>query len=147
MKKYPFPTFGVDLSGDIMLGTLEYFAYAGGWRTKKQFLEDLEVASWENPTPGTRVNVRLLRYTRAGLLERRKKKKKYEYEYRLSSKGLDRYIFMLKSRGLLNPTNAKTAEQKEMMLNRIAVVRLLLEKRKEELLLKLGSKGIAYLSL
>jgi hypothetical protein len=31
VKKYPFPTFGVDLSGDIMLGTLEYFAYAGGW--------------------------------------------------------------------------------------------------------------------
>jgi hypothetical protein len=150
VKKYPFPTFGVDLSGDIMLGTLEYFAYAGGWRTKKQFLEDFGVASWENPTPGTRVNVRLLRYTRAGLLERRRTRKKtrkrYEYEYMLSPKGLDRYIFKLKSRGLLNPTNAKTVDQKEMMLNRIAVVRLLLEKRKEELLLKLDSKGNTYLS-
>jgi hypothetical protein len=113
-------------------------------------LEDLVVASWENPTPGTRVNVRLLRYTRAGLLERRRTRKRtrkrYEYEYMLLPKGLDRYIFKLKSRGLLNPTNAKTVDQKEMMLNRIAVVRLLLEKRKEELLLKLDSKGNTYLS-
>jgi len=138
VKKYPFPTFEVDLSGDIMLNTLEHFAFTNEWNTKKQFLEDPVVAGWENPEPGTRVNVRLMRYTRAGLLQRRRSGGKYEYEYRLSPKGLNRYVFMLKSRGLLDPSNAKTPEDKETMLNRIAVVKMLLAREVDRLKSKLS---------
>jgi hypothetical protein len=124
-KKYSFPTFKVDLSGAIMLQTLEHFAFTSGWSTKKQFLEDPTVAAWENPTSGTRVNVRFLRYTRAGLLQRRRTGGRYEYEYRLSSKGVDRYVFMLKSGHLLDPAFAKTPEDRDRMLNRLAVTKLL----------------------
>jgi len=124
-----------------MLNTLEYFAVAGSWRTKKQFLGDPVVATWENPMSGTRVNVRLLRYTRAGLLQRRRTVKWYEYEYWLTFKGVDRYVFMLKRRGLLEPANAKTEDEKEMMLNRLAAVKLLRMKQKSELLSKLSNHG------
>ena len=132
-KKYPFPTYEVDLSGNIMLNTLEHFAHTLQWHTKKQFLRDPMVTDWENPTPGKRVNVRLLRYARAGLLSRRKREGRYEYEYRLSPKGEDRYIYMLKSRGLLNPNNAKTPEEKETVLNRIKLAKLLRMRQRRRL--------------
>lgn len=132
-KKLKFPTFEVDLSGDIMIKTLEHFAFTRKWHTKEQFLADPAVAEWENPTPGTRVNVRLLRYTRAGLLNRRRNEGRYEYEYRLSPKGVDRYIYMLKDRGLLNPANVKSALERETMLLRLAVVKLLRNQRKVDL--------------
>lgn len=132
-KKYPFPTYEVDLSGGVMLNTLEHFAHTTRWHTKKQFLRDPMVADWEIPTPGKRVNVRLLRYTRAGLLSRRRREGRYEYEYRLSPKGEDRYIYILKSGGLLDPGNAKTPEEKELMLNRIAVAKLLRMRQRRRL--------------
>lgn len=116
-----------------MIKTLEHFAFTREWHTKEQFLEDPTVAEWENPTPGTRVNVRLLRYTRAGLLSRRRNERKYQYEYRLSPKGEDRYIYMLKDRGLLNPANAKSMLEKETMLIRLAAVKLLRNLRKADL--------------
>jgi hypothetical protein len=143
VKKYPFPTFEVDLSGDIMLNTLEHFAFANDWNTKKQFLEDPAVAVWENLQPGTRVNVRLMRYTRAGFLHRRRTGGRYEYEYRLSPKGLNRYVFMLKSRGLLDPANAKTPDDKERILNRLATVKLLLAQEKVRLISKLSPEARA----
>lgn len=139
VKKYPFPTFEVDLSGAVMLQTLEHFAFTSGWSTKKQFLEDPVVASWENPTAGTRVNVRLLRYTRSGFLQRRRTGGRYEYEYRLSSKGVDRYIFMLKSRHLLDSAYAKTPEDRDLMLNRLAVAKLLRKQQKIELERRIAS--------
>jgi hypothetical protein len=132
-KKPTFPTFEVDLSGDIMMKTLEHFAFTRKWHTKEQFLRDPAVAEWENPTPGTRINVRLLRYTRAGLLSRRRNKLKHQYEYRLSPKGEDRYIYMLKDRGLLDPANAKSALEKETMLTRLAAVKLFRNLRKADL--------------
>ena len=83
--------------------------------------------------PGTRLNVRLLRYARSGLLQRRRTEQRYEYEYTLSPKGLDRYVYLPTSRGLLDPVNARTANEKEMMLNRIRLCRLLLLERRETL--------------
>ncbi|MGD0319343.1 MAG: hypothetical protein ABSB56_06595 [Nitrososphaerales archaeon] len=142
VRKYPFPTFEVDLSGSIKLRTLEHFAYASTWHTRKQFLKDPVVAEWENLTPGKRTNVRLLRYYRAGLLNRRRKEGRYEYEYRLSPKGEDRYIYMLKSRGLLDPTKAKNPDEKELALNRLAVVKLLLMRQRRRL-----ESGLARLDL
>lgn len=119
-----------------MLNTLEYFALTNSWSTKKMFLEDPAVASWENPLPGTRINVRLMRYTRAGLLHRRRTKGRYEYEYKLAPKGLDRFVFVLKDRGLLDPAKAKDPEDREKMLNRLAIVKLLLREEKARLFSK-----------
>jgi len=132
-RPYDIPTFEVDTSGMVMLNTLEHFAFTHSWITKKQFLADLGVATWENPMPGTRLNVRLLRYARSGLLQRRRTEQRYEYEYTLSPKGLDRYVYLPTSRGLLDPVNARTANEKEMMLNRIRLCRLLLLERRETL--------------
>jgi hypothetical protein len=123
-----------------MLKTVEHFAFNKGWITKKQFLADLGVATWENPRPGTRLNVRLMRYTRSGLLQRRRTKQRYEYEYRLSPKGLDRYIYLLTSRGLLDAVHARTNNEKESMLTRIRLCRLLLLERREALRRELGTE-------
>ena len=39
-RKYPFSPFLTDLTGDVMLRTLEYYAFSGKWETKKQLLKD-----------------------------------------------------------------------------------------------------------
>jgi len=140
-KKDRFPTFEVDVSGTVMLNTLEYYAFVDGWSTKKQFLEDPIVAGWENPLPGTRANVRFLRYTRAGLLSRRRTEAKYEFEYKLTPKGLDRYEWLLKSRGLLNPADALNDDEKERMLVRWAVIKLRYREEKVRLASLLSPTG------
>lgn len=128
-----------------MLNTLEHFAHTTRWHTKKQFLKDPKVADWKSPAPGKRVNVRLLRYTRAGLLSRRRREGRYEYEYRLSPKGVDRYIYMLKDRGPLDPGKAETPEEKETMLNRLAVARLLRMRQRRRLKPELARLGLTEL--
>ena len=66
-------------------------------------------------------------------MNRRRSERRYQYEYRLSPKGEDRYIFMLKDRGLLDPANAKSELEKETMLTRLAVVKLLRNQRRADL--------------
>jgi hypothetical protein len=140
-RKYPFSPFLTDLTGAVLLRTLEHFAFSGKWETKKQFLKDQAVTAWENPAPGTRINVRLMRYSRNGLLLRRRTNARYEYEYRLAPKGFRRYVYLLNMKGLLNPGAVKDSDDKGRMLNRIMLIKLLARQEIARLHSKLSPMG------
>jgi uncharacterized protein YwgA len=104
----------VDHSGLVKLRTLEFFVMNEGWHTPEGFRSEVALDKWEDIFPYSKaVQMRFLRYTRLGLLERRKVGRKYEYE--ITVRGERRWIHMLRGQGLLEPEKAKTLEEKNLV--------------------------------
>ncbi|HYB75714.1 MAG TPA: hypothetical protein VEC08_02025 [Nitrososphaerales archaeon] len=136
-KRYPYPSYDVDLTGFVKIRTLEFFVMNQGWHTPERFQREVALGKWEDLYPLSRaVEMRFLRYTRSDLLERRKTGRRYEYT--ITRKGEQRWIYLLKKRGLLDPERAKTLQEKNLVSTRREVVLALLEKHKMNLEEKLS---------
>ena len=137
LKRYPFPVWDVDRTGNVKRRTLEFFVFNEGWHTAERIRREPGLDTWEDIYPDTRaVSIRLLRYTRAGLLQRREIRPHW-YEYTITMEGERRWMFLAKKFGLLDPEKAKTvAERKEALERREEKVELL-EKHEVELTEKL----------
>ena len=130
LRRYPYPpSYRVDRSGYVKLRTLESFVLGEPWQTCKSFLDDVTSEKLESLFPHTAtVQMRFIRYTRAGLLERRRVGK--EYEYGITVKGEKRWIFLAGKMGLLDPDKGNTPLEKSMAERRRSAAIGLLEKRK-----------------
>jgi hypothetical protein len=128
-RKYPYPAYDVDHSGLVKLRTLEFFVLNEGWHTPEGFRSDASLDKWEDIFPYSKaVQMRFLRYTRLGLLERKKVSRNYEYE--ITMRGEQRWIHMSRRRGLLEPEKAKNLEEKNLVSMRRERALELLKKHK-----------------
>lgn len=131
-RNYPYPAYDVDRSGFVKLRTLEFFVLNEGWHTPERFRREVALNKWEDMFPRTlAVQMRFLRYTRLGLLARRRVGR--HYEYAITMNGERRWVHMLKTRGLLEPEKAKTLQEKNMVSIRREKVHELLEKHELKL--------------
>jgi hypothetical protein len=112
-RRYPYPAYDVDRSGFVKLRTLEFFVLNESWHTPERFRREVALDKWEDMFPlSNAVEMRFLRYTRLGLLKRRRVGR--QYEYAITTVGERRWIYMLKKRGLLEPEKAKTLGEKNL---------------------------------
>lgn len=132
VRRYPFPPYDLDQASIVRLRTLEFFVFNEGWHTAEELRGDVVLGKWEPLFPRSMaVQIRFLRYTRSGLLER--KRRGHHYEYAITMKGERRWIYLLRSRGLLEPERAETLEEKNLVSTRREAVESILEKHKENL--------------
>ena len=114
--------------------TLEYFAYNQGWHSPRDLEEggDPRLSSIRSPEESKAIQMRLLRYSRQGLLSRRRRNRGYEYA--ISMKGEDRLFYLCDK---LGETSTKKGglppEEKEKMTNRLNLKLSILEARKRAL--------------
>lgn len=98
-RRYSRPIIDVDRSGMIKLSTLQSLIFE--WKSAKElgknplFLSNPYRSGWRC------LSIRLLRYTREGLLQRRRVGRCYEYK--ISLKGEDRLCYLWDKFGSLSP--------------------------------------------
>jgi len=104
-RKYPIALDDVDLSGKIKMMTLEWVLLKQnikGWCSVMDLYRNPIFRLDHFYLSGSRcISIRLLRYYRAGLLQRRRKGR--IFEYRLSRKGEDRLLYLWEKLGCLKP--------------------------------------------
>jgi hypothetical protein len=89
---FPLPTF-VDRSGRIKQHTLESFLLHSGWHKPNELVDDPALGvMWEPAASSRKIQMRLTRYTRQGLLSRRKARRGYEYS--LARGGENRLMYL-----------------------------------------------------
>lgn len=126
-KKFPFPRVPVPTFDEAKMKTLAYFAVTPGWHSVKQFLNDPLASEGESLVLGTRsVPMRLFRYTRQGLLRRRRGRRGYEYE--IAMRGEERLLHLWRKNGLLDPQKGKIESERNALEVRLKVENVLLEK-------------------
>ena len=129
-RRFPVPRVDVDRTGATKSRTLEFFVLYTGWNSAREFClspvagEPLGIEFTKS------VEMRLLRYERAGLLRRRRRKRGYEYS--ISMRGEERLVFLWERLGLLNPGTATTVEDKEVMRSRLRIASFLAKKHANE---------------
>jgi hypothetical protein len=142
---YP-PYLPREPAGRVKLETLEFFAYSAGWHRPAELRQDILAPKGDLLVQGTRrVEVRLLRYTRMGLLERRRASESHAgtrgYEYRLTLKGEKRLLYIWKDMGFLNQDKAKSLEDLKIIQIRLDLKDLILKKHLEKLFTKRNTAG------
>jgi len=98
-RKYPIPLMKIDRSGMIKLLTLETLIFE--WKSAKELLNDSIFETYIYLSDWRCLSMRLLRYYRQGLLQR--KKVGHCYKYKLSIKGEDRLYYLWNKFNLLSP--------------------------------------------
>ena len=131
-RRYPYPAYDADRTGLVRVSTLEFFVFNEGWHTAEELRSEILLEKWPALFPFSKaISIRFLRYTRSGLLERRRKG--HHYGYAITMKGERRWIYLLRSRGLLDPQRAGTLEEKNLVSTRREAVETILEKHKANL--------------
>ena len=132
VNKYRVPAFKATQSGAVKMRFLEHFASTPGAHSARDVSSDPQ-ASDGRPGSSARMSakVQLLRYYRAGLLERERRGRAYYYT--ITTRGEKRLIHMWRARGLLNPDGAKTDLERLQVENRLLKTEELLQKRLAEL--------------
>ena len=137
LKRYPFSTWDVDRTGSVKRRTLEFFVFNEGWHTAERVRREPGFDTWEDIFPDSKaVPMRLLRYTRMGLLQRREISW-HCYEYAITMEGERRWMFLAKKLGFLDSEKAKTVAGRNEALERREEKIELLEKHEVELTEKL----------
>jgi hypothetical protein len=132
IRRYPFPSYDPEQSSIVKLKSLEFFVFNEGWHTAEELREKVLFEKWQPIFPLSKaIPTRFLRYTRSGLLERRRRG--HHYEYAITMKGEKRWIYFLRRRGLLEPEKAKTLEERNLVSTRREAVEATLEKHKASL--------------
>lgn len=112
------------------MDTLEYFAYHPGWHASKQVEKDLMLGRLKMPEQSRAIQMRLLRYSRQGLLARRRVER--GYEYRLTTKGENRLFYFWEK--LPEPNDSKASDlEVQRFEQRLSLKLSLLENRRREL--------------
>lgn len=130
-RKYPFPSYTVE-PNEAKLQTLEYFVVTPGWHSAEEVRNDSLASGWEGAAPESRsVKMRLMRYSRMGLLAKMKKGRRFDY--RVTTRGQERLLHLWRARGLLDPHRVNTNLEREEILTRLEVERIVLDREEREL--------------
>ena len=136
-RRYPFPWVKPDRSGMVATQTLEYFVHHPTSHTASELLRDPVLGNMLAADGGDKaIRMRLLHYTRQGLLAR--EWESGEYRYRITRSGENRLIFLWDQAGLLDPEKADSEAAKEQMKLRLKTQDSILESQVAELLETVG---------
>ncbi len=131
-RKFPVPSLPSRGFNESKMATLAYFAVTPGWHSQAQVKNDQLASDLERLFPRMKsVSMRLLRYTKQGLLMRRRGKRGYEYA--ITMRGEERLLHLWRSKGLLDPDEAKTEDERKVVSTRLRLERVLLERHSLEL--------------
>jgi hypothetical protein len=116
-RKFPLSPKDAEEASAVKRDTLEYFAYIHGWHSPQELEEDPVLAGSQSPDKSRAIQMRLLRYSRQGLLSRRRAPRGYEYE--ITMKGEDRLFHLWEKLGDIkaNANGELTPEEAERMTN------------------------------
>lgn len=128
MRRFPVALDSPKANEAKML-TLEFFLVFPGWHTAKELIRDPVVGSIYSADGTTRaVQMRLMRYSSMGLLERQREQG--EYRYAITSKGEDRLFFLWGKYGHLDTKKeGLSAEEMDWMMGRLSIIISALERR------------------
>jgi hypothetical protein len=130
-RKYPFPSYTVE-PNEAKLQTLEYFVLTPGWHSAEEVRNDSLASGWESAAPESRsVKMRLLRYSRMGLLAKMKVGRKWEYS--VTTRGEERLLHLWRAGGLLDPHKTNTNLEREEIATRLEVEQIVLDREEREL--------------
>jgi len=93
-KQRRLPDESRDISGRIKMHTLDDFELHPGWRSPKQVADSMHLHDRLYRSKWRVHSIRLNRYCRIGLLDRRRRSR--GYEYRLTEKGEHRLLYFWK---------------------------------------------------
>ncbi len=130
IRRFPVPRFGVDRTGATKSRSLEFFALDTSWHSAREFCSSPIANEFLGLEALKTVEMRLLRYSRAGLVKRRRRKRGYEYS--ISLLGEERLVYLWERLGYLNPSTATGAGDKEVMRSRLKIAVFLAKKHSEE---------------
>lgn len=117
---------------EAKLQTLEYFVVTPGWHSAEEVQNDSLASRWEGAAPESRsVKMRLLRYSRMGLLAKTKVGRRWKY--RVTTRGEERLLHLWRAGGLLDPHRASTSLEREEVATRLQVERVVLDREEREL--------------
>jgi hypothetical protein len=140
-RRYPFPYVKSDRSGRVAAQTLEYFVQHPTSHAVTELLRDPILGNMLAKDRGDKaLRVRLLRYTRQGLLSR--EWESGEYRYKITRPGENRLIHLWGRAGLLDPEKADSQAAKEEMKLRLETQLSILKSQEEELREKVGLRTI-----
>lgn len=118
--RYKVPVVDIDRSGTVKAQTLSYFSTYEGWYSAKELLKHPRLGRYLSKVPDDRaIQMRLLRYSKLGILERRKVSR--EYQYRITTAGEKRMLYLWEKLGYLDPSRANTDLQKKLMRLRLEI--------------------------
>jgi hypothetical protein len=130
-RKFPLSLKDHEEASVVKRDTLEYFAYSHGWHTPQELEEDPLLAGPQSPNKSRAIQMRLLRYSRQGLLSRRRAPRGYEYE--ITMKGEDRLFYLWDMFGDSNANRELTPEETERMTKVLNLKLSILDARKRAL--------------
>jgi hypothetical protein len=131
-RRYPFPGFEPDRSGEVAALTLKYFVTHPTSHTATELTKDPILGNMLARDRGDRaLRVRLLRYSRQGLLLRKRERREYHYE--ITKFGENRLIHLWERAGLLDPAKADSEVAREEMKVRLELVRSILKAQEKQL--------------
>jgi hypothetical protein len=131
LRKYPVPNADVDLSGVVKEQTLEYFLLNPGWHRTVEIRRDSYLTDIVSPEESRAIQMRLVRYTRQGLLERRKRTNGFEYQ--ISMKGEDRLFYLWDKFGETR-VDSNLTEQERLTSEKLNDLKLTVLKRRLRIL-------------
>jgi hypothetical protein len=118
----------IDRSGRIKQRTLEFFLIFPGWHKPSELTSDpyLEVI-YESPGISRKIQMRLTRYYRQGLLSRRRAPRGFEYS--IAKAGEDRLRYFWEKFGESEIDDALTPEEEKLRVEKISQMVKNLDKR------------------
>jgi hypothetical protein len=131
MRKFPLTRKDSEEEGAIKMDTLEYFVGFPGWHGPAE-LKDNPVLADSLLLKGSRaIQMRLLRYSKQGLLSRRRAPR--GYEYMITMKGEDRLFYLWNKFGITDACRKLTSEESESMRELLNLKLAILKSRKNAL--------------
>jgi hypothetical protein len=127
-KRNTLEFMDVDRSGRVKADTLEFFLINPGCHSVKTLNSDPILCNPYTPEVDSYLQMRLLRYTRDGLLKRQKVSRRYKYI--ITERGEDRLFYLWKKLGYLNTDENLSQEEKMHVSDRLNMKISVLKARK-----------------
>ena len=127
--RFPVPLKDSNAAGVAKRDTLEFFVFNPGWHKPVELDDDPVVGGLvSSHDDGSRSSqMRLMRYSRQGLLARRKTPGGFEYE--ITMKGEDRLFYLWKKLGDTKTNGMLTSDEAERSTQLLNLKKEILEKR------------------
>jgi hypothetical protein len=110
----------LDRSGRVKADTLEFFATKPGWHSPSDLRVDPVLGAIYPRFPDNKsIQMRLMRYSRLGILKRRRAGRKYFYS--ITQAGKKRLVYFWEKLGYLDQANATTEKERNLFDARLEV--------------------------
>jgi hypothetical protein len=119
-KRPSVPLVNLDRSGRVKADTLEFFATKPGWHSPSDLRVDPVLGAIYPRFPDNKsIQMRLMRYSRLGILKRRRAGRKYFYS--ITQAGKKRLVYFWEKLGYLDQANATTEKERNLFDARLEV--------------------------